>query len=352
VPVIFTLAADEVTTYEAPPPYHMCLPRQSLLPFVLEPVREFFKPFAPPFGGEMWLEFQAVPLRWQMPTGVLFDLLVGDDAGDALPWALTVRFQGFPATKLLRASVEAAEAVLMNALKESCCLLCGSAQPAMTLSKDAQDGLRRAIATNDFEAFASVRRALAPSPHPPADTHRVSLADRCTRVARGGRPTGRRWRRPRGAAARVLLSDELAAAGAGAAPPDRRPLPAVARAGGRAPRALCRGARFSAPVRARSRRARPTGHLARVAREALPAPRRVSVRLSGRHSERARAAGETGAVMQLSIGCSACVFVCSLWCACFFAPGPGYCATNSDSAERARGAARVRIAMRTRHCLV
>ena len=170
VPVIFTLAADEVTTYEAPPPYHMCLPRQSLLPFVLEPVREFFKPFAPPFGGEMWLEFQAVPLRWQMPTGVLFDLLVGDDAGDALPWALTVRFQGFPATKLLRASVEAAEAVLMNALKESCCLLCGSAQPAMTLSKDAQDGLRRAIATNDFEAFASVRRALAPSPHPPADT--------------------------------------------------------------------------------------------------------------------------------------------------------------------------------------
>ena len=183
VPVVFTLAADEVTTYQPPPPYHMCLPRQSLLPFVLAPVQEFFRPFAPPFQSEMWLEFQAAPLRWQIPVGVLFDLLVGDDAEHVLPWQLTVRFQGFPASKLLRASMEAAEALLMNALKESCCLLCGSAQPAMALSKDAQAELRRSLASNDYDAYAPVRRTPVP-----AYSHRAP-APRRARWLRRSMPT-------------------------------------------------------------------------------------------------------------------------------------------------------------------
>merc|ERR1740117_386431 len=92
VPTVFTLASDEVTTLQPPPPYHMCLPRQSLLPFVLEKVKTFFRPFGPPFSHEMWLEFQASPLKWQIPVGVLFDILVGDEAGKCLPWQLTVRF--------------------------------------------------------------------------------------------------------------------------------------------------------------------------------------------------------------------------------------------------------------------
>ena len=188
IPAVFTLATDEITTLQLPPPYHMCLPRQSLLPLVLSPVRDFFRAFAPPFCDEMWLEYRAAPLRWQIPVGVLFDLLVGEGAEEFLPWELTVRFQGFAATKLLRASVDAAETLLMNALKESCCLLCGSAQPAMALSKDAQHQLRRSLASNDHAAFAAVRAG--PSPQalrktPLSPTARVSC-DRRSRPTCGG----------------------------------------------------------------------------------------------------------------------------------------------------------------------
>ena len=57
IPAVFTLAADEVTTLEKPRPYHTCIPRQALLPFVAERLREFFSPHAPPIGrSEAWFE--------------------------------------------------------------------------------------------------------------------------------------------------------------------------------------------------------------------------------------------------------------------------------------------------------
>ena len=106
LPTVFTLAASSVTTLAPPRDYTMCLPRQSLLPFVFDDLRKHFEPFAPPMGGELWFEYDGVPLRWQIPIGVLFDLLVGEHAAvcDRLPWRITVHFQAFPAETLMRAS--------------------------------------------------------------------------------------------------------------------------------------------------------------------------------------------------------------------------------------------------------
>ena len=42
LPAVFTLAADEVTTLRPPRPFHLNLPRQTLLPFVCEAVRKHF----------------------------------------------------------------------------------------------------------------------------------------------------------------------------------------------------------------------------------------------------------------------------------------------------------------------
>ena len=44
-------------------------------------------------GGEMWFEYESVPLRWQIPIGVLFDLAVGEETNreDVLPWKITVQ---------------------------------------------------------------------------------------------------------------------------------------------------------------------------------------------------------------------------------------------------------------------
>eukprot|EP00966_Prymnesium_polylepis_P180661 4184315-Prymnesium_polylepis.1 len=123
LPVMFTLAPSEVTTHDAPLQFHMCLPRQSFLPFVTGPVRQHFEPFAPPMGGgEVWYDHDGVPLRWQLPVGVLFDLVAGEQQRAELPWRLTVHFQSFPSDRLMSSAGSAAEAQLLQALKESCYL--------------------------------------------------------------------------------------------------------------------------------------------------------------------------------------------------------------------------------------
>ena len=158
IPAVFTLARDEVTTMTAPLPFHTCLPRQSLLPFVTEAVRKHFLPFAPPIIGDsqMWFEHGGDALRWQLPIGVLYDLLVGDRGEELLPWELTVHFQQFPAGTLLRSSPQDAEQLLLNALKEACYLQCGSALPVMSLSPEVQRQLADALASGSYDTFVPV----------------------------------------------------------------------------------------------------------------------------------------------------------------------------------------------------
>mmetsp|Transcript_27864 Transcript_27864/g.71153 ORF Transcript_27864/g.71153 Transcript_27864/m.71153 type:complete len:345 (-) Transcript_27864:123-1157(-) len=155
LPAVFTLAPDEVCGVHAPRQFHKCLPRQSLLPLVCNVVRDHFAPFAPPLGGELWFEYNGTPLRWQLPIGVLFDLLVGEEAlcTESLPWRITVHFASFPSGVLLKATVKEAEAVLLNSLKESCYLRCGSALPAMSLSPADQQKLATALISAEKTAF-------------------------------------------------------------------------------------------------------------------------------------------------------------------------------------------------------
>lgn len=164
LPCVFALHPDEVTTLQKPRPYTMVLPRQSLLPFVTETVRKHFMPFGPPMGGELWFEAGGEALRWQIPIGVLFDILAGEEAavaGAALPWRITVHFQAFPA-ELLQATQSEAEAVLLNALKESSFLMCGSAMPAMSLTPASQRILATALSIPDadltkaYESYAAI----------------------------------------------------------------------------------------------------------------------------------------------------------------------------------------------------
>jgi len=162
IPAVFALARDEVTTMTAPLPFHTCLPRQSLLPFVTEAVRKHFLPFAPPIIGDsqMWFEHAGDALRWQLPIGVLYDLLVGDRGEERLPWEITVHFQQFPSGTLLRSSPQDAEQLLLNALKESCYLQCGSALPVMSLPPEVQRQLADALASGSYDTFAPVGEQL------------------------------------------------------------------------------------------------------------------------------------------------------------------------------------------------
>ncbi|KAL3916743.1 MAG: hypothetical protein SGPRY_006689 [Prymnesium sp.] len=156
VPCVISLAAEEVTTLEAPLPFHLVLPRQSFLPFLTAPAHEYFKPFAPPIGGgEPWYECKGVALRWELPVGLLFDVHAGEQRFADLPWHLTLHFQSLPRA-LLSSSTAGAEAALLNTIKESCYLRCGTSLPAMSLSLAKQKELTASLMTNDHSAYCAV----------------------------------------------------------------------------------------------------------------------------------------------------------------------------------------------------
>ena len=196
IPCIFALAPDELVTLVPPRPYCMCLPRQSLLPLAADVVRKHFEPFAPPMGAaNLWFEAEGTPLRWQMPIGVLYDLLCGEDAATRheLPWRITVHFASFPTGDVLRATVREAESVLMNNLKESTFLRCGSAMPAMQLDAASQTALVAALANATDPDAAYQYRPVAASVDDAVNTHRTRVK---REVAGGDAPdTLRRDRR-------------------------------------------------------------------------------------------------------------------------------------------------------------
>jgi len=99
IPVMYNLDKHEVTSMEAPLAFCQLLPRMSYLPLWTKDVREHFRSSAPALEDELWLDYKATPLKWDLPTGVLFDLL--HEEGQ-LPFVLTVHFLGFPSKVLLR----------------------------------------------------------------------------------------------------------------------------------------------------------------------------------------------------------------------------------------------------------
>jgi hypothetical protein len=152
VPICLSLEPHEVATARAPPSLFLLAPRQAFLPLLSAACATHFADALPPGVDAVWFSANGVPLKWQIPTGVLYDLLGGGE----LPWRLNVHFRGYPDSTLLPCTgPEAVRGQLLNALKARCCgdttprrcadaraqescfLSCGSASAIMTLPASA-----------------------------------------------------------------------------------------------------------------------------------------------------------------------------------------------------------------------
>lgn len=127
------------------------------LPLALGPARAYFQSYAPSLSNaerEMWLEYKGTPLKWHLPTGVLFDLLA---APDALPWSLTVHLSGYPEKQLLPYSGESGvKSHFRQTLKQGACLRHGTSKRVNHLSVSQMEQMWTAIVGNDFARFSEV----------------------------------------------------------------------------------------------------------------------------------------------------------------------------------------------------
>jgi len=92
-------------------PYYILVPRMTYLPLL--PVKKHFESAIPVTDSsdnqptELWFSYKDVPLKWQIPIGVLYDLV----GGDTLPWEIKLRISEFPADKLSRLGTNIEEIV-------------------------------------------------------------------------------------------------------------------------------------------------------------------------------------------------------------------------------------------------
>ena len=102
VPAVFTLAESECEGSGQPEPCYLMLPRVSYLPLATEKVRKHFSSFLPGQSSDtMWFSYGGTPLRWHLPIGLLYDLMVLSSEPASLPWHITAHFTQFPSDQLL-----------------------------------------------------------------------------------------------------------------------------------------------------------------------------------------------------------------------------------------------------------
>ena len=167
LPIQIRLSPSECRVYDQADPYFVQYARLSYLPFLLPRLHAFFipsliNPDVIPYDG--WFSFEEVPLKWQYPLGLLYDLFSGsspsqasgmdmhdqmplDGTQDQLPWRLTLHFTDWPEQSLVRPDAEGKmlHDAFINSVKEADFLRNGTAKGIMSLSKDDSTNLWNAV---------------------------------------------------------------------------------------------------------------------------------------------------------------------------------------------------------------
>ncbi|KXS98189.1 hypothetical protein AC578_6416 [Pseudocercospora eumusae] len=182
LPLEIRLAASDCRTQHKSEPYFVQYPRLSYLALLLQRLHANFLPdLVNPNVAfhEAWLSFEHVPLKWHLPSGLLYDLFAGAEpfasdvsskadvsSGNALPWQLTLHYSDAPEGQLIQLDphLRAMQDTFINAVKEADYVRNGTARTVMSLSKNDSDNLWRAVQTHDRGMFNVVNNKLLNPP--------------------------------------------------------------------------------------------------------------------------------------------------------------------------------------------
>ncbi|XP_075501543.1 autophagy protein 5-like isoform X2 [Primulina tabacum] len=136
IPLQIHLHDSEVTTLPPPSPALILASRLGYLPLLVPQIKPFFSSSLPPGVDTVWFDYKGLPLKWYIPTGVLFDLLCAEPER---PWNITVHFRGYPGNLLT--PCEGEESVkwsFINSLKEAAYIINGNCKNIMNMSQSDQ----------------------------------------------------------------------------------------------------------------------------------------------------------------------------------------------------------------------
>ncbi|GJP52235.1 hypothetical protein CLOM_g11372 [Closterium sp. NIES-68] len=151
IPVRVVLDSKEVAVSSPPDALYLMVRRMSLLPLLIPALAAHFHPSLPPGHDTVWLDFNGLPLKWNIWCGVLFDVLCPEQH---LPWNLTVHFRSYPSDVLLPLDqTDTVPHTYMHALKQAVSVLQGSVKAVMQLSQADHAHLWTAVSSGDLESF-------------------------------------------------------------------------------------------------------------------------------------------------------------------------------------------------------
>ncbi|KAH7533965.1 hypothetical protein FEM48_Zijuj04G0187500 [Ziziphus jujuba var. spinosa] len=158
IPLQIHLHESEVTTVPAPPPALILAPRIGYLPLLASRIKPYFSGTLPPGVDTIWFEYNGLPLKWYIPTGVLFDLLC---AQPERPWNLTVHFRGYPGNILIPCEGEdSVKWSFINSLKEASYIISGNCKNVMNMSQPDQEELWRSVLNGNLDGYLRVSSKL------------------------------------------------------------------------------------------------------------------------------------------------------------------------------------------------
>ncbi|PRW58258.1 autophagy 5 [Chlorella sorokiniana] len=163
IPVQLRLAESEVSSLEQPPTLYALVPRQSYLHSLVPAALRALQHLLPPGEDAPWFEHGRLPLKWNVPAGVLYDL-VAAPSGE-LPWRLTIHFRGFPSKMLPAYGGEGAlRGAFFSSLKEAAVVCRGSAQRVMEMAAGAQEDLFRQALDSSLDRYQAILASLQLAP--------------------------------------------------------------------------------------------------------------------------------------------------------------------------------------------
>lgn len=158
VPLKITLAQSEITTIDNPPPLYIQGARMGYINSVVPEALLYFRHVLPPGKDTPWFDSNGIPLRWQTPLGVLYDLMT---AKDEKPWALTIHFRGYPSSDLLPwTGPESLRAAFINSLKEAAYIHAGSSAAVMGMASATQNDLWKSIEDSNFGQYYRISESM------------------------------------------------------------------------------------------------------------------------------------------------------------------------------------------------